>query len=55
MGQTNMIRLSKFRSVSHGSRRRDDCTKRVGVQTMTVMLNIYLLIIILQSLLWFIL
>lgn len=50
MGQTNIRRLSEFRSVSQGSRRRDDCTKRVGVQTMTVMLNIYLLIIILQSL-----
>jgi len=50
MGRTNIRRLSEFRSVSHGSRRRDDCTKRVGVRTMTVMLNIYLLIVILQSL-----
>jgi hypothetical protein len=44
MGQTNVRRSSEFRSVSHESRR------RVGIQTIRVMLNIYLLIIILQSL-----
>ena len=35
MGQKYIRRLSEFRSIIHGSRR-DDCTKRVGVQTMTV-------------------
>jgi len=50
-GQKYIIRLSEFRSIIHGSRR-DNCTKQVGVQrmTVTVMFNTYLLIIILQSL-----